>query len=690
MQLKNVLSPKTQAPPTPQLVVYIGVSTVRAAVWHMEGRQAVIDHVGSLETVDTDTADDLLTAIDASISSASVGVKPEPTQVLYCLPETWVESGGLPARREKQLEMINKALEVTARGFVLSSEVITQYLEKIEGSSLSKVLVGLADRSVTVTVVQQGRVLDTKTVGRADDVVMDLKEALARFDKRVTTLPSSFLLYDGYDDTSSEQEALLTASAQAELSLLHVPKVTTLSSEELLSAIVTVVGSELPALVSDKESKPEPDLDAPARYEFIPMTPSLATATPDSEEGEPIEETALNQDQFSTDEPEETRPVTSALRRGVIFLAVMLVPLMVAAAVLLGLFVFVASVEIKVLPVRSNLTVPITLRLDPTGTEEDALPVRIDTETVFAEASAQATGSKVVGERAMGKITIFNRTTSQKSFPKGTTVTYQNLVYELNEDVSIASASTKENPDLSVTTAPATAEVTIVARAIGTEYNQSAGIEFTVANFAKTSYVARATTDLTGGTSREVVVVAASDVVEARTEALRSLEAALQASKGQGSSDIVVSLPVDSQDSQETLSAKAGEEADSLTLSIQQQRRLARIQATDLAQVLEASSASTQVVASLTSFAYDPDTVEVEDEVITVSGILTGQADPGISTESLANALVGVSSANAVAKLSLITPISSLQATWKPAWMSVFKRFPFRTSQMTIEVVDEL
>jgi hypothetical protein len=167
--------------------------------------------------------------------------------------------------------------------------------------------------------------------------------------------------------------------------------------------------------------------------------------------------------------------------------------------------------------------------LDETETILDAdnriVPTKKESTMVSGTKEAATTGENLIGERATGRVRIYNRTQSSKTFEAGSTIQVDSYSFSLDEGVTIASASTQENADFSTTIVPSTAEVSVTADDIGDDYNFASGTQLTVENFAESSFVATAISDFAGGFSREIQAVSEEDrdnLLEALTDELRS------------------------------------------------------------------------------------------------------------------------------------------------------------------------
>jgi len=141
---------------------------------------------------------------------------------------------------------------------------------------------------------------------------------------------------------------------------------------------------------------------------------------------------------------------------------------------------------------------------------------------VYATSSAQlaTTGKKTEGDYARGKVIIYNKTDSQKTFPKNTlvslvTTTSCNWWFTLDNDITV--------PERKVASVSATSEgqttiyeygqtkVNVTAKEYGDKFNLSADSQFNVGNESANDFLAKNEADFSGGRQVEVKVVTKDD-----------------------------------------------------------------------------------------------------------------------------------------------------------------------------------
>lgn len=150
--------------------------------------------------------------------------------------------------------------------------------------------------------------------------------------------------------------------------------------------------------------------------------------------------------------------------------------------------------------------------------------------------SGNATGSKDIGDKAKGTVTIFNNNDSAKTLSAGTTITSSNsLKFTLDKDVTIASAS----GDIFSGTQPGKQDVPVTAADIGTEYNLPSGTKFSVGT--SSTVAAKNDNAFSGGTKKTITVVAQKDLDNLSGQLTNSLtDKAKQDLQQQATSDVVI------------------------------------------------------------------------------------------------------------------------------------------------------
>jgi Baseplate J-like protein len=520
--------------------ILLDVDYVAAALWEM-GEKG-IPHIlaTSTESVAADTWEDRLNATDDALARVEnkAGTTDYAKTVLG-LPHTYLtESGEITTEIRAHIKEVTKELELEPIGFVSIHQVLMYNLKKEEGVPPSVIFLGISHHAVSLSLYKVGALTGQKTIAYSGDIAIQVEELLKQF-KDLEVLPARILLY-GHDgkDLNDVKSDLLKYPWTTRVNFLHFPKIEIVTPEEVVSAISLAGASELAS-----EMKPSFADDLPA---------GEAGATEGKEETVEAEEIEEGEDIAREEEPnvvvvepshfgfkknvdvlEETvQPVQAAsstvpkkrfsmklptvnfaafitrFRAG----GVIAIIGVVAVLFLIGWFIYwtVPHATVTVLESPKSINDSQQITIDPTATVVDAqnkiIPGSKQEQSVSEDKTIAVTGKKNVGDPAKGSVTIYNKTLSGKSLPKGTVLTAGSLEFTLDGDISVASAS----EDLGGRTY-GKANVAITASQIGANSNMAAATTFTLKGFSGDDMTANNPQAFTGGTSREVTVVTRAD-----------------------------------------------------------------------------------------------------------------------------------------------------------------------------------
>ncbi len=342
-----------------------------------------------------------------------------------------------------------------------------------------------------------------------------------------------------------------------------VPPVTT--AEPLTAAPVGSTADAQSNVAAVEEQ--EIDLGTSRPVDQMPAA-SLESATKSTTESEATSETDSTDHALAGKSPSSTL----AMHRLLPFL---IGGVVIGLVLLLGIGV-IASIQFKKALITLQLdTKPlskeVSLTLDPTAQSSDPTKLLLKATTVTKDVqgikTAQSTGSKIIGDKAKGSVTLYNRTSNQQSFAAGTVLSDGTHTYTLDTATSVASASSGSDPSIINV---GTVNATVTAVVIGTDSNIAKSTSLTIANFSKDSYFAQVSADLTGGTSREILAVSADDQAKLKASLLQDLTAQAAAGFKTDSTGGAYIVPTNQvKIVKSTFSADVGTEADTFSLSLQ-------------------------------------------------------------------------------------------------------------------------
>lgn len=183
---------------------------------------------------------------------------------------------------------------------------------------------------------------------------------------------------------------------------------------------------------------------------------------------------------------------------------------LVFGAVAFAAYWFVPRATLTILEIPKEIDSVQTITIDPSATTTDAqnfiVPGRKLEKSVSGENTIPVNGKKSIGDPAKGSVTIYNKSLSSRSFKKGAVLSSGSLLFTIDSDVQVASASESIG---SITFGKG--DVPVTAAAIGAASNLPSGTEFTFKETSSAVAIARNDKAFSGGNSRDVTVVSRAD-----------------------------------------------------------------------------------------------------------------------------------------------------------------------------------
>ncbi len=619
MELGNLFGSKPSAPPPETFIaIQIQEDLVKAAIWQViDGQPQILSFGTVLPWSDSDS---LLTAVDNSLADALKDSSLEPDRVIFGLPESWIKNDKIVTDYSPLLKNLLQKLELKAIGFVVLTEAIIQHLRDKEGIPPTAIILELSLSKVCVNVVRLGKLISREEVARSDDLAKDVAEGLSRME--LDQLPARFIIINGSDHEAEQQ--LVSYPWQDDLAFLHLPKVEIPDPHFSIEAIALSGGTEAAkslgieiAPVSEPASEDESIEGIPHPKELpvepVDTTEELSTSlsphdfgfTQEDSTDSEIPEIIVDPEIIPSSHPLKSKfklPALPIPHPKISFPNFRILPLPLSFShlpvipitiffILLGFGgIFVgynllgnATITVLVSPHDINKTLTVAL-----GSEDHpSLPtLRASKETQQVEKTdtAPATGEALVGEKATGEVTVYNKTDAPKLLPKGTTlVTSSNLKFVLTEEASVSgkiARSDGSGDDYGKLTIPATAS------SIGADSNIEKDASLIIGTFPKSSLEAKVSSPFTGGTSRTVKAISKADqdkLLEKLTAILKQEATASLNSKSEGEQVVALDeLEIVTKD----FDKSAGTEASDFSLTLKAEVSLLRYQQEQLSQLI--------------------------------------------------------------------------------------------------------
>lgn len=607
---------------------------VQAGIWKIEGDKAQISAVSpeSHWELDEDLASATDTVLSAAIQSFSEEEK-EPGSAVFGVSSSWVENGDIKKEFLEKIKNLCTELSVKPIGFVVLSEAVSHLIKSEEGSPLSAVVIGVYKENLEISLFKFGKLVGTTTVSRSVSVEDDVAEGLSRFSKG-DFLQSRFILYDGREGELEEtRQLLLKVNWQdlEDLKLLHTPKIEIVDSKRKMYAVCLAGASELANVVKIEDLSPGEEISERVETGFAEKTlkgESSKDLTNEDKFAEglgfmlekDIKEQIPRDHRQNIEEvsrPENLREYSGAVNVPQRSNLGKRTPLMIEnklsgikdsvkrfnpfkynflgggsksflpglatlGLIIVGAFLFwwfypKANVTLYVAPKNLEERIPVTISSDVLSSDfsQKVLSAKVVENSVSGEKTKDATGTKVVGEKARGEVTLF-RVGSEMKVSSGTKISGpDSLRFILDLDVTVASGSASS---------PGQNSVPVSAEDIGAQYNLAGGTSFSVANFSTSDIEAKSEDAFSGGSSREVIAVSAEDQKELESDLFSELiqNSKLELGKDLEADDFFIESFLTATASARNFSHKVGDESDILTLALTLETNALAVKKSDL------------------------------------------------------------------------------------------------------------
>ncbi|MBI3954662.1 hypothetical protein HY333_01320 [Candidatus Collierbacteria bacterium] len=659
------------------LAVEIHDASIKSAVWQVEDDKTSIVSLGTFELWDSEES--LINGVDATLTSATKNLGEEPNRIIFGLPNPWLVDNKIHPSKQPLIKKLISELGLKPIGLVTIAEAISQQLKIEEGIPPSAILLEIYPSKVIVTLLSLGQVQAVEEVGRSDDLSRDVEEGLARFEAE--KLPARFILTNG-SNLESEEQQIISFPWTDKLPFLHLPKVQALPIDFSIKAIALAGGAEAAkSLGLETDSNLSPDLQKESQEasdsleslgfqlesldQHQPPTDHLADISEiesDLHPDQSLEEIAVNSKDkpykfkfslpgFNFNLPKFPQGPFSLPRlrfSWLYFLAIVLF-LLLPFIVIGYYFNFAkASLTLRLIPQPINQNLSLMLTDLP---QEDPSALRIERQSFSAIVSdtISTTGEALVGDKATGSVTLFNKSSEPISLKAGTKITASpGQIFLLDQTVSVASSSSEINLDTGQeikTFGKTPSPVPVTAIKIGSEHNLAKSTQFNVDQYPKSTLIASAESDFTGGSSRTVKAVAKTDQERLHQLSVEKIKQQIEQNLANLNSDLRLIPVSDLKFNKSKFDKAVGEEAAVLSLELDGSQEFLTYSQEELFRILNGNlnssgQANRRLVRDQTSTRLNL-TSKTDQQPLTADVEVNGLLLPDVNETSLIQAIKG-------------------------------------------------
>ncbi|MBU0974775.1 hypothetical protein KKD03_03690 [Patescibacteria group bacterium] len=352
------------------------------------------------------------------------------------------------------------------------------------------------------------------------------------------------------------------------------------------------------------------------------------------------------------------------------------------------------GVVLETKSVSKDLEITLDTSISETNSEKLILAAGKISKTGKSESSMQTTGITIVGEKAKGKVFIYNNlVAAEKLLTKGTILSAGDVKFELDDDVTVPAASSPKPGEL----VPGKIEAFVTATKIGADSNIVENVELLVLPFDKSSYYAVVIdADFIGGSSREVKVVSVEDRIELLTDLKKEIIEEINKEFQDDSGDGVYILPSKNIVSEEaSYNFEVGNEAESLSLTLTLEIETIKYTSEDL-KPLATKVLASEIPENYKLFDGDPQILSAPTEndldtldttkPVTLSANISSFAIPIISEEKIKGEITGKSIDEARSLLEAKDEIKSAEIIINPSFARLLiRKIPGKLEKIKVE-----
>jgi hypothetical protein len=517
------------------------------------------------KNIDDLTLEELTEVIDKAVSRSEETLPPDVDirKTVFGVKKDWVEDETKKIKKDylQKLKKVCDSLDLSPIGFMVVAEAISHLIQEEEGAPLSAIFVELGRKMVTLTLFRGGKIVQTLPGALVGSYAQTVDELLKQF--TIEVFPARIILYDQEIDEDIVQQFIGHHWSKS-LPFLHMPQISVLpdgfggravafgAASQLGFEVLDVnTASEIktynPTETAVKEKKHhfgfihDQDIAEQKHAHHEEKHPEV-NPEPEHKTSHPIVSDSLIEP-FQPDIPKSARKRGSFLKtffdslpkigpvkfpsfgsKGILFPIICV--FLFLALIIGGVYYFYSN------NVLANFIVTLTPKSEAqsqnvvfTARETNDFGNNIVAAkkvdgSLDGDLTIGATGKKDTGEKAKGKVTIYNNSTDgDVTLSAGSSIKSENgLSFTLDKEIKVASAS----GDVFSGTKPGTTDVDITASDIGTNYNLPSGTKFSVES--NNSLAAKNDDAFSGGTKKTVTVVSKDDLAKIKTDLVKKLE----------------------------------------------------------------------------------------------------------------------------------------------------------------------
>jgi len=686
---------------------------------------------------------DLLEQLDKSLQQLGEESQ-DVAETIFAFDQDWLEDGELSDTKKPIVKEISEELSLHAIGQFSIPEALAE-ARLIGDENDSCLLLIFKEDSFSLVFLKHGEFVDLINVGRSDDIVNDFTEALARAAKKLGQeakyFPNKILMTSmalKQKELDSLHEKLVKVDWTSNPGFTQTPNIVVLETDYMIKsaslsagkiftkeAFLTTLPKKAPVNLEAEQLIDQVEVSSAATSAApLPQIPDSGTVLADeyaiekpmatsfginfdqnhlhdlnkkqTESFSTLEGEGNNQTEFQTFH-ESKHKRSPLLRFYLLHQKIILIGIAAGLMGILSIFtifaLFFSKVKVVVTPKQILLQKNASILLDPTIANSDfsknLLKASLENKEISGQDVTATTGIGLVGDKAKGKVIIYNKTLEKVKLKQGTILTNNNIKFLLDEEVEVPAAEEKDS-GLNY----GKLETTVTANDIGSEANFNKDTKFRVSDYFDDKFSATAEDNFSGGSSREVRVVAEVDLNRLTKSLSDKLFEEAKKELDQSSKDGVYLVPTGKTKTLKSdFSAQLGAETESLTLNLTLELEVVKYFSTDLkdlaSSVLEKDLPSGYIFKDEPSLMSDKAQTASDSSRVKLNAEVSSKAVANLDLNNLKKETLGQNLSELKSILENKEEIQQVDFIFNPPFLAnMLKKLPTDESRIVMEVVE--
>ncbi len=351
------------------------------------------------------------------------------------------------------------------------------------------------------------------------------------------------------------------------------------------------------------------------------------------------------------------------------------------------------SLEVSVVsePVKEDLTFEVSKDRTTNDNIKNIIPGRLIESEQQVVQKIKSTGTRDIGEKATGKITVTNEAGVGQSFEANTALKSSGgSIFRSNKAFTVPAATPStswEGGKWVTTSKPGSVTIDVTASEAGEKYNINA-TAYTVTGFV---YISGSGTAMTGGATKEVTIVIKSDIDKATQSITADLTDKLLADlKKKSGNAIYLDKAIKTEVVSSSSDAEIDSQVDDFNMTIKLKSSVLVFDKSKLDELVRENLKS-KIPANKTLLAANTEDLKIEvvssdpqAGIMKLSSSAQGKIVPNLSKDKIQSQIAGQTPEQIKSYFNGKEDINSVKITLEPSWW--LKKMPTSTSKIKVDI----